>query len=109
MGSYMKLIIVVLFSLSLSGCFGPSDEQKQRAETACEKFVLKKIAEYGNEAHIFDTYSKNDKIVVEVGYREGERWRKRGEDSYSVRICVYDEKAGTIKIPSLLNMGTWRK
>jgi hypothetical protein len=104
----MKKIIVLALSLTLVGCFGPSDEQKKRAQVACEKFVLDKLGEYGNEAHTFDIYAKKDKIVVEVGYIEGKRWRT-DDDSYSVRICVYDEEKGTIMLPSIFNMGEWSK
>jgi hypothetical protein len=105
----MRKIFAISLSILLTGCFGPSAEQKQRAETVCEKFVLEKLGEFGDESHIFDTYSKDGKIVVEVGLREGERWRGRGDNSYSVRLCVYDEEKGTIEIPSLLNMGQWKK
>ena len=96
-------------TLLLAGCLGPTDEQIQTAETACEEFVLEKIGEYGNESYIFDTYAKDGKIVVEVGLREGERWRNRNDDSYSVRLCLYDENQGTIEIPSLLEMGQWKR
>lgn len=104
----MKTLLIVLLLLFVGGCSGPSDELKQRAQTACEKFVLEKIAnQYGDETHIFDTYIKKDKIVVEVGYRATSR--SYGEDSYSVRKCLYDDEAGTISIPSIIEMGQWNK
>lgn len=104
----MKKIITVLATLSFVGCFGPSDEQLQRAQTECENFVLEKVAnKYRDETHIFDTFTKDGKIVVEVGYREKNRsW---GDDSYSVRICLYDEEQGRIQIPSVFNMGQWKR
>lgn len=107
----MKNIIITLAALSLVGCFGPSDEEKQRVETACKEFVIDKLeSKYTHEAHVFDTYTKDGKIVVEVGYRYNEDYKwKRDGDSYSVRICVYDEEKGTISIPSVFEMGQWRK
>lgn len=105
----MKQVFAISLAILLAGCFGPSAEQKQRAETACEKFVLEKVAEkYLDETHVFDTYVKDGKIVVEVGYRRESRSYSDG-DSYSVRICLYDEEKGTIEIPSVLNMGQWKK
>ncbi|PSF07692.1 hypothetical protein C7H09_09435 [Marinobacter fuscus] len=101
----MKIILALFLTTLLTGCLGPSAEQKVKAEVACEKYVLDNFQKHFGESHIFDTYVKDEKIVVEVGYRD----KRSYSDSYSVRVCIYDEAAGTIRIPSLLEMGQWRR
>ncbi len=105
----MKKLFVLLCAFSITGCFGPSEEQKQIAQTACEEFVMEKLgSSWRDETYVFETYVKKGKIVVEVGLRDKESYR-RDNDSYSVRLCVFDEKEGTIMLPGLFNMGEWSK
>jgi hypothetical protein len=100
-----------------AGCLDATDESTrlssdlaERANVECKKFVLEKAAEkYRDETHVFDTYLKEGKVVVEVGYRDKDFYRRRGDDSYSARICVYDESEGTVMLPSALDMSEWRK
>lgn len=115
--------IYIIFGLmaitTLSGCsdqkdeqgqgFVPTDAQKERAESRCEKFVLDNVGDYGDESRIFDTFAKNGKIVVEVGRREGKAWRSSKDTAYSVRLCIYDEEGGTIQMPSVFNEAEWRR
>lgn len=104
----MKPIITIILFLSLAGCSDIPEELLQEAQGECEKFVLEKVAnKFNDETHIFDTYTKDGNIVVEVGYRE--KSRAPGDDAYAVRICLYDDEERRITIPSLLDMGSWRK
>lgn len=97
--------IFIIFLLFLLGC-EPTEQQKSVASKACSNFVLEKSdLKYCGEANVFDIYSKNGRIVVEVGYKNG----CTGEDSYSIRLCVYDEEKQTVLLPGLLDQNDWRK
>ena len=108
----MNKLFTLLLTILITGCSGHTDDQIKDAQAACKKFVHKEVADkYQDETHVFDTYSKNGKIVVEVGYRpKDEIDRKlKGSDSYMVRLCVYDDEAGRISLPGIYNMEEWRK
>lgn len=93
--------IAVITPLLLAGC-GPSSEKVAAASKACEEFVQEKLE---RDTHVFDTWSKNGNIVVEVGYKKP----YSSDKSYSVRLCVVDEKKGTVELPSPLNNSEWKK
>ena len=95
------MLLLALILPSLTGCFGPSNEDKELAKTECEKFIQKKFERY---THVFDLWTKDEKIVVEVGYKDAS-WK----DEYSVRLCVVDMENGRISIPSVFNTAQWRK
>jgi len=95
---FMLSIVMLLFFIYS----GPSSEQIATASKSCEEFVKEK---FEKDTHIFDTWSKKGKIVVEVGYRNP----YSSESSYSVRLCVVDDEKGTIQIPGLLNDNEWNK
>jgi hypothetical protein len=97
-------ILLLIFAAFLAGC-GPSDELKATASEACSDFILEsQDLKYGGETNIFDIYTKNDKLVIEVGYR-----RRETTKPYSVRLCVYDEESQRILLPGLLNQSEWAK
>jgi hypothetical protein len=94
----------VILALPLAAC-GPSSEEKKVAEKECQDFVREQIR-YVFETKVFEVYSKKGNVVVEVGYKEAGNHRG---DSYSVRLCVLDNKKGTISLPSPLNDSEWKK
>jgi hypothetical protein len=100
----MKSLLVLLVVTSLAGCSGPSQEDIKVASDACQEFIAKKMRVSLDDTKVFDAWSKNGAVVLDVGYK-----KKYWEDSYSVRRCVYDEKKGTISSPSPLNDSEWAK
>lgn len=103
----IKLSIISLIAmLSLNAC-GPSPQQISAASSACQDFVQEKMIIVKENTHVFDSWVKDGKIVVEVGYKEYPNNLKA--DSYNTRLCVYDEEKGTISLPSLFNNSEWRK
>jgi len=103
----IKLSIATLITMfSLNGC-GPSSQQMSTATDACQNFVEEKMSVFKKDTHIFDSWVKDGKIVVEVGYKQYPITHV--DDSYNTRLCVYDEEKGTISLPSLLNNSEWRK
>lgn len=96
--AFMLSIVMLLFFIYSR----PSSEQIAIASKSCEEFVKEK---FEKETHIFDTWAKKGKIVVEVGYRKP----YSSDSSYSVRLCVVDNEKGTIQIPGLLNDNEWNK
>jgi len=100
----MIKILLLIFTTFLAGC-GPSDELKASASKACSEFILEsEDLKYIGETNIFDIYTKNDKLVIEVGYRTRETTKP-----YSVRLCVYDEESQRILLPGLFNQREWAK
>ena len=104
----MKRVFAVILAVSfaaVAGCLGPSDEEKNLAKDLCPKFIEKNIKSRTSiESKIVDIYPKKGKVVVEVGYRD-----KYSDDSYSIRLCVFDREAGTIFSPSPMNASEWTK
>ena len=100
----MNKMVVVLLAASLSACSGPSKEETEVASQACREFIAKNMSVSEDNTKVFDIWSKNGAIVMDVGYKE-----KSWDDSYSVRKCVYDEEKGTISSPSPLNDSEWQK
>jgi hypothetical protein len=104
----MKYFLVPFLVIFLTGCswFGPSDEEKKAASSACEKFVSKRMGV--GCTRTFDVYKKKGKLVAEVGYAKG-----FGDcdtiTKYSVRLCVIDNEKGTITLPAVFNEGEWSK
>jgi len=103
-------VIPICLAGFIVGCTGPSEEKIKAASNACEKFIAKQMepSKWSSdiETHIFETWVKNGNIVASVGYRDKYKDKK---DTYSVRLCVYDEKNKTISSPSPLNDSEWRK
>lgn len=99
-------IITLVASFSLNAC-GPSSAQISAATSECQSFVEDKMGVLKEDTHIFDSWVKDGKIVVEVGYKQYPI--KSRDDSYNTRLCVYDEEKGTISLPSVLNNSEWRK
>lgn len=96
-------VIMLVTAFSLSGC-GPSSEQLATATDACQGFVQERMSVTKENTRIFDSWEKDGKIVVDVGYKQ-----RSYDSSYSMRLCVYDDKEGTITLPSVLNENDWRK
>lgn len=102
-----KPIFAALAIFSMAACSGPSEEKLKEASTQCEAFIAKEMEGRGSrglETKIFDIWTKNGAIVMDIGYKE-----KYSSKSYSVRKCVFDEVKGTISSPSPLNDSQWRK
>ena len=104
----MKMRALFLFGLStiITGC-GPSSGQIENAKAQCANFVHTQLNRNMEHIKVFDYWEKDGKIVVDVGYID--HFNDVGRDSYSMRLCVYDEAAGTISLPSILNDSAWRK
>jgi hypothetical protein len=67
----MKKILILLLFFTVTGCAGPSDEERAFVESNCENFIMKEMGgEYKIETHIFDVYKKKGNLVAEVGYRD---------------------------------------
>jgi hypothetical protein len=96
---FMLALVAILFFIYS----GPSSEKIATASKLCEEFVQEN---FERDTHVFDTWTKKGKIVVEVGYRIP---RHSSDSSYSVRLCVVDDEKGTIEIPGLLNNNEWNK
>ena len=94
------MIIVTSIFFFLAGCSGPSKEDITRATEACEKFVQEEFEPY---THVFDTWEKSGKIVVEIGHNDSPYKTK-----YSVRLCVVDLEKDRISVPSVFNMNEWK-
>ena len=101
MKRFLRAFITISTIFALTGCFGPSAEEKEMAKNECEKFVKEKFEKY---THVFDLWTKDGKIVVEVGYKKS-KW----SDEYSVRLCVVDTENGRISIPSVFDTALWKK
>jgi hypothetical protein len=101
----IRQVVVVIGACFLASC-GPSDSEFQEATQACEEFLAKELSRGGGslETHVFDKWTKNGAIVLEVGYRE-----KYTEKAYSSRKCVFDKKNGRLSSPSPLNDREWAK
>ncbi len=99
----MKAACAALFTLTLVAC-SPSAEKIEEASKECEAFIAKEMNGRDLETKVFDTWTKDGAIVVEVGYKE-----RSSSGSYSVRKCVYDEAKGRISSPSPLNDSQWSK
>lgn len=92
----------------LAGCSkSPSKEQMEIGGEACRDFIAKemKTGSRDLEATITDAWMKDDKVVFEVGYRE----KFTRDSSYAIRLCIYDEKQGTLSSPSPFNSSKWEK
>ncbi len=98
----MKTLFGAILAVLLVAC-GPSSEDKKMAEKECQNFVKEQFRTY--ETKVFDVYSKQDNVVVEVGYQD----RDTRGDSYAVRLCVFNREKGTITLPSPLNNSEWKK
>lgn len=104
-------IIAGIFTF-ISGCgWSPSEEEKAIAEKECINLIAESMDIFTTipEAapKIFDTYTKNGKIVMEVGYKLREY--QGANVPYSVRLCVVDLEKGTVALPSPFNSSEWRK
>lgn len=106
----MKKLVLVLLTLSLVGCSGPSQEEISAASKACKEFIAEEMGKNkmggmsSIETKVFDVWEKRSAIVVEVGYR-----KIYTNGSYSVRKCIYDEKKGRLYSPSPLSDSEWNK
>ena len=84
-------------------------EEMAKAQTICEKTVARErkgsdLVE-ATETSVFGSWVKDGKPVFEVGYKE----KFSNSDAYSIQLCVYDEAAGTITLPSPSDSAQWRK
>ncbi len=109
MNKFSNFIIKSLFILQLTGCFGPSEEKIEEATNVCQTFIAKEMKSDSSameiETKVFDFWTKNEAIVMEIGYKD----KYSIDDSYSIRKCVYDEAKGTVSNLSPLNDGEWAK
>jgi hypothetical protein len=99
----LKLFFIPFFFLLIS-CSGPSKEEVEIAGQACQTFIAENMGVPEENTKVFDSWKKKGAVVIDVGYK-----RYYSDDSYSMRLCVYDSKKGTISSPSPLNQGQWEK
>lgn len=123
MGKIQFFVIAGVFTF-ISGCgwspsaeetamAEPSAEETAMAEKACIKLIDDSMEIYTTNnfpnavPKIFDTYTKNGKIVMEIGYKVVQSGGST--KPYSVRLCVVDLEKGTVALPSPFNFSEWRK
>ena len=114
MGKIQIVIVAGILAL-ISGCgWNPSEEQKVMAEKACINLIDDSMNIFTNASSfpdaipkVFDTYTKNGKIVMEIGYKIVKY--QGTSEPYSVRLCVVDLEKGTVALPSPFNSSEWRK
>lgn len=108
-----KITLVLLCAFSSAGYTSPSVEKQELIQSKCKEIVLndigsrnKDISRY--ETRLIDTWEKNEKYVIEIGFRDKESQSNRFDNAWLTRLCVYDEGKETIRFPGLLNMSQWR-
>ena len=99
-----KYVISFFPAVLLFGCSSPSEETIEAVSYACEKFINENMEpEYKTATKVLDVWTKNGKIVAQVGYKD------YGDSAYRIRLCIYDEEEGTIMSPSPFNTDKWEK
>ncbi|WP_152985553.1 hypothetical protein [Pseudomonas taeanensis] len=107
----IKNLVATGIIILISGCgWSPSEEEKIMSEKACKNLLDESMRIFTtgeNAPKVFDTYTKNGKLVMEIGYKIV---KYQGHtEPYSVRLCVVDLEKKTVTLPSPLNYSEWRK
>src|SRR3954469_24240532 len=100
-----KVALVAVGAIGLFGywVFNQPAVSAEHAKTECTRFANENLkTNLYNNVRAMDTWSKNGKRVVELGYFE-----TKDAKSYMPRICVVGD--GKIQIVSILENGMWRQ
>jgi hypothetical protein len=104
--STKKLILVgvlgAIVFFGIQSLMGVSADQMRRAELSCIRWFKEKSDLGGRDSFSSDTWEKDGRAVVEVGYDKNGR-------SYSTRLCVYDFENNTMSAPNNFNRDRWEK
>lgn len=95
---------VFISSLGPGGIFrmiGPDRSAVSDARERCEGFVRERLA--ADVVLSDDAWRRSGKIVVDVAYRQND-----DRPGYSLRLCVYDPKDGSVTLPSVFNASDWQ-
>ena len=97
-------LAALVATLTLTGCFGPSEEEITQIKEQCVKFVEDNRNDFGAFIKAVDHWTKDGNVVVEVAQS------KRSTDtSYTPRLCVYNQDKKTIQLPAIMSQDRWRK
>lgn len=91
-------------TMTLTGCFGPSEEEITNIKEQCVKFVEENRNSLGAYIKAVDHWTKDGNVVVEVAQS-----KHSSDTTYTPRLCVYNQDKGTIQLPALMSQDRWRK
>lgn len=101
-----KLILVgvlgAIVFYGIQSLMGVSSDQMRRAEFSCIGWFQEDSDLGGRDPFSSDTWEKDGRAVVEVGFDKNGR-------SYSTRLCVYDFGNNTMSAPNTFNRARWEK
>lgn len=81
----------------------PNEALAARAQERCEAFVSEQISS-ASDVRTQDLWRRSGAVVVNVAYR-----RASDITGFTLRLCVYDERAGTVLLPSVFEQQSWRR
>ncbi|KIC10779.1 hypothetical protein RA19_10330 [Leisingera sp. ANG-M1] len=107
----LGLLVAVPVAILGYGHWAEQQVETQRVQAAavenvkgqCRSWIQREYNRYprNNPSFVSGVWSKNEHIVVEVG------WRKQADDAtYRTRLCVYDPRSGRLSSPGAF--GRWR-
>lgn len=90
----------------LGACSDPAAEREKLATAAkaCERFYVEERLPHSYATTAGRSWVKDGKFVVELEVR---KWSD--SKTYTPRLCVVDEAAGTISLPALTDQARWQK